>query len=692
MKINKYTTIFSLTEYASPVAYALRGLKKDMSRIFGQQPVMADKPTPNQIRLQITPFDHEEGFRIQCNENFILIEGSDELGLVFGIYYFCENHLGVDAYEFWTDYPLEHKDEIKLPNFIYTAPAPKVRFRGWFINDEDCLMGWHNDMKISLTTWEQIFETLLRAGYNMVIPGTGISAGDPQLQLASEMGLWITQHHAEPLGASMFSDVYPDIPPALPEEKERFIALYKKAISQNKDRKVIWTLGFRGQGDQPFFEDDTRYDTPQKRGALISKMVKLQKELVLQMTDGPQYFVYYIYAESAELYREGYLQLDDDIIRVWSDNGFGAMRMRRDWGPEMHIPSLPLADDKERTNGVYYHISFHDLQISNKLVPLVDPELIREQFQLLFEAGDVHFLILNVSNIHPHIFNIELINKLTRFSTEETLENIVPTHYDDWTHRHFPGFEAEAENLIKQYYQAPFQYGPYQDDKAGEQVYHHALRNCIKGTLKKESVVHLMQFIPNCPTDNDACFRWLLEHAQESLPNWEALHQEAETLSLKLSGRAALYFSDSIRMHINYMYYSCQGFVFGLEGLLAYGETDYKSAFCFFNKGKQSMEKAWETLKTCEHGKWLHFYRGEWLTDTRETIRYLETMRGLAKIMGDTDHWRSQWMMDALQLKKRTIQTITQASTNYDRLANTLCNSDNDTENEDIDILSRMLY
>lgn len=691
MKINKYTTIFLCTEYTSPVAYALKGLKKDMSRIFGQEPILADKPAPNQIRLQTTPFNHEEAFRIQSDENFILIEGSEGLGLVFGIYYFCENHLGVDAYEFWTDYPLERKAEIALPAFTYTAPAPKVRFRGWFINDEDCLIGWHDDLKISLATWEQIFETLLRAGYNMVIPGTGISAKDPQLQLASEMGLWITQHHVEPLGASIFSDVYPDISPTFPEEKERFIALYKEAIAENKGRKVVWVLGFRGQGDHAFFEDDPRYDTPQKRGVLISEIVKLQKNLVLQMTSGPQIFAHYIYAESAELYRNGYLQLDDDIIRVWSDNGFGAMRMRRDWGPEQHIPSLPLAGDRKKPNGVYYHVSFHDLQISNKLVPLVNPELIREQFQLLFETGDIHFLILNVSNIHPHIFNIELINKLTRCSTEKPLETIVPTHYDDWTHRHFPGFEADVQNLIKQYYQAPFQYGPYPDDKAGEQVYHHTLRNGIKGTLKNESVVHLMQFIPNCPTDNNACFQWLLDRAQESMLQWETLHQEAEALVPKLSGQAARYFSDSIRMHINYMYYSCQGFIFGLKGLLAYGEPDYKSAFCFFNKAKVSMEQAWQSLKTCEHGKWNHFYRGEWLTDTRETIRYLETMRGLAKIMGDTGHWRSEWMMDALQLKKRTIQTITQASTNYDRLAHTLCNSDNDAKNEDIDILSRVL-
>jgi hypothetical protein len=47
-------------------------------------------------------------------------------------------------------------------------------------------------------------------------------------------------------------------------------------------------------------------------------------------------------------------------------------------------------------------------------------------------------------------------------------------------------------------------------------------------------------------------------------------------------------------------------------------------------------------------------------------------MRGLAKILGDTDHWRSQWTLDALQLQNTTIQTIIQASMDYDRLASHL--------------------
>jgi hypothetical protein len=686
MRIDKQTTILVPLEISSPVEYALKALNRELLRILGQAPVTLRSPTTNQIRLQVDSFPHEEMFRVQVLQDQVLIQGNDGLGLVYGIYHFCQAQLGIDPFEFWTDYPVANQEEINLADYDYVASAPRVRFRGWFINDEDCLIGWHDGMQISLATWERIFETLLRAGYNMVIPGTGTTAGDPQLELASQMGLWIMQHHAEPLGALLFSDAYPSVVPRFPEEKEKFIALYRDAIGRNKGRRVVWALGFRGQGDYPFFKDDERYDTPQKQAALISEMLTLQKTLVEEMTDGPHHFVHYLYSESAELYQAGHLRLDDDIVRVWSDNGFGAMRLRREWGPEKGVPSLPLVSDPCRSLGVYYHLSFHDLQVSAKLAPLVSPELIAQQFGAIDQAGHLDLLLLNVGNIRPHIFGIELIGKLLS-STAETSRDLVSECYRTYTHRHFPGFESEVQMLMERYYRAPFQYGEFCDEKAGEQVYHHTLRNCIKGVLKHESIVHLLQFIPNAPPENVGCFRWLLAHAEESLPGWESLHQDAKAIHSTLAGHAAQYFGDSVRMPIDYTYYSCIGFVSGLRGLLAYGQLDYREAFCLFAHAKKAMEQAWQVLASCEHGKWLHFYRGEWLTDTRETIRQLETIRGMAKIMGDTDTWRSRWMMDALRLKTRSIQTLAQATTDYDRLAGALCAPLGDDADENLSIL-----
>lgn len=46
------------------------------------------------------------------------------------------------------------------------------------------------------------------------------------------------------------------------------------------NHKIIWNLGFRGQGDTPFWENDPQYDTPEKRGQLISSIMQEQYDLV----------------------------------------------------------------------------------------------------------------------------------------------------------------------------------------------------------------------------------------------------------------------------------------------------------------------------------------------------------------------------------------------------------------------------
>ena len=123
------------------------------------------------------------------------------------------------------------------------------------------------------------FEALLRCGGNMTIPGTDANAHIYN-HLASKMGLWITHHHAEPLGAKMFSREYPDLDPSYDKYPELFMGLWKDAINAQKGMKVLWNLGFRGQGDRPFWSDDPAYDTDKKRGALISKLIRKQYDMI----------------------------------------------------------------------------------------------------------------------------------------------------------------------------------------------------------------------------------------------------------------------------------------------------------------------------------------------------------------------------------------------------------------------------
>ena len=81
-----------------------------------------------------------------------------------------------------------------------------------------------------------VFETLLRCGGNMVIPGTDRNAGK-YAGLASRMGLMITHHHAEPLGAEMFARVYPELTASYDLYPEKFHTLWQEALERQKDRK-----------------------------------------------------------------------------------------------------------------------------------------------------------------------------------------------------------------------------------------------------------------------------------------------------------------------------------------------------------------------------------------------------------------------------------------------------------------------
>ena len=65
---------------------------------------------------------------------------------------------------------------MKIPtNTVIESKPARVTYRGWFINDETLLSHWKVERRADLP-FIMAFETLLRLGGNMVIPGTGKNA------------------------------------------------------------------------------------------------------------------------------------------------------------------------------------------------------------------------------------------------------------------------------------------------------------------------------------------------------------------------------------------------------------------------------------------------------------------------------------------------------------------------------------
>ena len=651
------------------VLFALRSLARDLFDVFGVPPEMASDCAQPDIIIECAD-GTEETFRLKSTSENIVISGNSPLGTVFGIYDFCEKILGIDPFKFWTDFKAGHHDQLDTGIFDFSFAPPAVRFRGWFINGEDCLTGWHDNMTISPATWEIIFETLLRNKFNMIIPGTGIKPDAPQLEQASKMGLWIAQHHAEPLGAEMFSNVHPGIDPKYPEDFDKFVKLYEESIEHHKNQKVVWSLGFRGQGDHAFYAEDPRYDDPAKAGKALSDIIRFQKKLISERVTGPKYFAHNLYGESASLYKQGYLELDEDIIRIWGDNGFGAMRVRRKGigYPETHECSLPPETDKDLPWGIYYHINFHDLEISNQLTPLPAPELIAEEFAKLMDCGKMDFLILNIGNIRPHIFTAETVRYLTEKYTPGggfDWKKAADECYRNFTQKHFKNFAREAENILREYFANPFSFGPYPDQKAGEEVYHYTLRTAILAVLQNKQEWSNTGFASTLPKEKELRFAALKELAASSLPAWERTLRKAETLAKAHPDN--IYFDNSCLAHTQIMYYSCLGYVEGLSSLLCYLEKNYKAAFTGFFKAKKAMLEAEKVLTRLSHGKWQNFYRGDWLSCISETIQYLHTMQGNCRMLGDPG--KSAWANEVLNLSHYNFNIVNNAHPDWDILA-----------------------
>jgi hypothetical protein len=404
-------------------------------------------------------------------------------------------------------------------------------------------------------------------------------------------------------------------------------------------------------------------------------MIRFQRQLVEDNTTTPQYFVHHVYSESAALYRDGHLSLDDDIIRVWADNGYGAMRARREWNADSGVSSYPVPQDANKQSGVYYHVQFHDLQTAHRITPYVAPQLITDVFQTLYDTGNIAYVMVNVGNVRPHVYNMELLNHIMQ-DKSDTTHAILAQHETTWATRYFSGAEQDVLDLHCRYHQAFFKYGDHVDDVGGEELCHWGTRFAIRAVVRKQNMLETyfsFPYLKGKMTTNHEVFAWLIERAEAIMPAWESLEQDADALYNRLPQQQQVYFKALIHRHILFMRYSYGGFLEALKGCVSFMDEDYLSAFIHFTDSKLYMSAAWDGITSDDDEKWANFYRGEWLTGVRESIRWLQSAQGLCRMYGDADEWWSGWMREAMGHEREVmLATIKQAQTDFDRLGQAL--------------------
>ena len=156
--------------------------------------------------------DKWEGYLIQTVSNpmkgianALVIAGSDRRGATYGVFELSKQ-MGVSPWYWWADVPVKKKAAVYVkPNTLITD-APKVKYRGIFINDEaPAFSGWTKEKfgGVNHHVYEKMFELLLRLKANYLWPAMWANAfnDDDTLNpvLANEYGIVMGTSHHEPM-------------------------------------------------------------------------------------------------------------------------------------------------------------------------------------------------------------------------------------------------------------------------------------------------------------------------------------------------------------------------------------------------------------------------------------------------------------------------------------------------------------
>lgn len=440
------------------VVLAAQDLAGDVRKITGIElkTVRSSQPRKGDVFISTKEDGRWEAYSVGTDSKGVLrFTGSDVRGTMFAIYDFCENYLGIDPMWYWDQAIIPTRKSLEWDSVSIEQDSPTVKFRGWFINDEDFLTGWNNSGKVRHINYnhyntvvnrknmERVVEALVRGRYNMIIPGTLMWILSPDekeiLDLCAERGVFISMHHVEPMGVSAYSyEYYWGLQGkkynfsywSQPKEMEH---LWKLSAEQwAKYPNVIWQIGLRGIGDRPMWYTDKNTPTSeQERAALISKAMQRQIEILdeVGVPRTNRYVTTTLWAEGSIFHNKGYLKIPEGTHIIFADNSPG-------WAWQEDFRSTPRRP--EYGYGVYYH--FQLIGMGPHLVSLVPAEKTYSMLKEAVDKGAGEYVMINVGNVREFSYNIDAGSKMlwnmSSFSAEKWQKEWISKHFskdaDKW--------------------------------------------------------------------------------------------------------------------------------------------------------------------------------------------------------------------------------------------------------------------
>ena len=430
---------FSQQEYEG-VKIAIRSLQSDIQRVMGSAPLLQEESGEAAIlvgtlgknkdidRLKLANLKGKrEKFIITTVNGQLVIAGSDRRGTIYGVYE-LSRQLGVSPWYWWADVPVAKHDEAYIIKGTYTDGEPAVEFRGIFLNDEaPCLTSWVKN------TWgtdygdhrfyEKVFELILRLKGNMMWPamwGWAFYADDPENgKTADRMGIMMGTSHHEPMarnhqeyarnrrewGAWNYET-----------NQAKLDQFFREGIERMNGTEDIVTIGMRGDGDEAMSD---KADTK-----LMERIINNQRKIIKDVTGKPAEKttqVWALYKEVQDYYDAG-LRVPDDVMILISDDNWGDIRR------------VPTAAERSRKGGwgIYYHVDYVGAPRNTKWLNVTQTQQMFEQLSLAYDFGIQRMWILNVGDLKPMEYPIQLFMDMAWNPKEYTQQTVI-----DHTRRFF---------------------------------------------------------------------------------------------------------------------------------------------------------------------------------------------------------------------------------------------------------------
>lgn len=331
------------------------------------------------------------------DRNALIITGSDRRGTAYGVFELSKQ-IGISPWYWWADVPVKKRSEIFIKQNIIVTDAPKVKYRGIFINDEaPALSGWAKEKfgGFNHQFYEKVFELILRLKGNYLWPamwGNAFYYDDSlNIRSADEYGIVIGTSHHEPLMRAHEEWKYFGKGQKWNyDSTEAGLKEFWRGGMQRAWNEKIVSVGMRGDGDAPMSRETAT--------GLLERIVKDQRQIIEDVTgkpasETPQLWA--LYKEVQDYYDKG-MRVPDDITLLLCDDNWGNIR------------KLPKRNEKPRKGGygIYYHFDYVGGPRNYKWLNTNPIPRVWEQMHLAYEYGVKQIWIVNVGDIKPMEFPI----------------------------------------------------------------------------------------------------------------------------------------------------------------------------------------------------------------------------------------------------------------------------------------------